>query len=109
KLGIELPLMVKLASSFGGGVAGTREMCGTVSGMLLVAGLIRGYSDASAREEKQEHYAFCRSLMDEFAAVNGSIICRELLRMQKDGESKKLSCRELCILAADILAEKADI
>lgn len=72
---------MKLASSFGGGVARLREICGTCSAMFMVAGMVRGYSvhEASA---KSEHYAFIQSMAKEFETKNGSIVCRDLLRLR---------------------------
>ena len=108
KAGIPLETMTKLASSFGGGMAGTRGICGAVSGMLIALGIINGYSDPAAREEKQAHYAICRKAMEEFAENNGSCICSELLAMQKEGGAKKRPCGELCRIAADIAAKYMD-
>ncbi|MBQ9985105.1 MAG: C_GCAxxG_C_C family protein [Oscillospiraceae bacterium] len=105
---IPLETMVKLASSFGGGMAGTRGVCGAVSGMLCALGLAKGYSDPAAKEEKQAHYALCRKAMDEFAEENGSVICSELLAAQRDAGEKKRPCRELCRLAAEIAAKYVD-
>ncbi|MBQ1846540.1 MAG: C_GCAxxG_C_C family protein, partial [Clostridia bacterium] len=34
---------LKIASSFGGGMGRLREVCGAVSGMFIVAGLLYGY------------------------------------------------------------------
>ena len=108
RAGIELETAVRLASSFGGGMAGTRGICGTVSGMLIALGLIRGYSDPEAKEEKQAHYAICRRAMERFAELNGSCVCSELLAAQKEGGAKKRSCASLCRIAADIVAEYID-
>ncbi len=77
--GLDDNTMLKLASSFGGGMARMREVCGAVSGMFIVAGILYGYSAPNDMKAKSEHYAFIRSLADEFKAVNGTIICRELL------------------------------
>jgi len=68
-----------LSSSFGGGMGRLREVCGAVSGMFMVAGVVRGYSDPKAKTEKAEHYAFLQNLAAEYKKENGSIICRELL------------------------------
>ena len=43
--GLEPAFAAKMASSFGGGMGRLREVCGAVSGMLMVAGLIYGYED----------------------------------------------------------------
>ena len=85
ELGMEKETAMKLASSFGGGMGRLREVCGTVSGMFLIAGLAYGYSDPKAREEKAEHYKRIQTLAARFREKNGTIICRELLekRMKK--------------------------
>ncbi|MEA4913178.1 MAG: C-GCAxxG-C-C family protein [Christensenella sp.] len=69
----------KLASTFGGGMGRMREVCGAVSAMFMVEGLLEGYSDPKAKEEKSELYARVRALADRFREKNHSIICRELL------------------------------
>ena len=68
-----------IASSFGGGMGKMREVCGAVSGMLMAAGLIAGYSDPKDQYRKSEHYKLVQALATEFKKQNGSIICRELL------------------------------
>ena len=69
---------LRVASSFGGGIGGMREVCGAVSGMLMAAGLLYGYAPGD-RAGKSEHYARVRELSERYRAENGSIICRELL------------------------------
>ena len=43
--GLDQETTARLSSSFGGGMGRMREVCGTVSGALLVLGLLCGYSD----------------------------------------------------------------
>ncbi len=68
-----------LASAFGGGMGRMREVCGAVSAMFMIEGLVNGYSDPKAKEEKVAVYARVRMLADRFREKNHSIICRELL------------------------------
>ena len=70
----------KLASSFGGGMGRLREVCGAVSGMLMVAGVLYGYDNADADEDKKAHYTLVQELAGKFREENGSIICREILK-----------------------------
>ena len=77
--GFTLERSAKLASAFGGGMGRMREVCGAVSAMLMVEGLLQGYDDPKAKEEKTELYARVRTLADRFREQNGSIICRDLL------------------------------
>ncbi len=76
---LDTKVAAALSSSFGGGMGRLREVCGAVSGMFMVAGVVRGYSDPKATTEKMEHYAFLQNLAAEYKKDNGSIICRELL------------------------------
>ena len=55
--GLEKNTALRLASSFGGGVGGMREMCGALSGACMAAGLLFGYDSPDAKEEKAAHYA----------------------------------------------------
>ncbi len=69
----------RLASSFGGGIGRMREVCGAVSAMCMIEGLLEGYSDPQAKDEKSALYARVRSLAERFAQRNHSILCRDLL------------------------------
>lgn len=72
--------LARLSSSFGGGMGRLREVCGAVSGMFLVLGLLQGYDDPTDRQAKIDHYARVQSLAAAFAQQHGTIICRELLK-----------------------------
>lgn len=41
--GMDQRVMLKLASSFGGGMGRLREVCGAVSGSLMILSLVYGY------------------------------------------------------------------
>ena len=69
----------RMSCSFGGGMGRLREVCGGVSGMLMVAGYLYGFSDPTDRAAKAEHYALVQEMARRFRERNGSIICRELL------------------------------
>jgi len=78
---VHLPIdtMMKLSSSFGGGMGRLREVCGACSGMFMAAGLLYGYAGPEEGAVKANHYALIRSLAAQFEAVHGSIVCREIL------------------------------
>ena len=77
---------MRLASSFGGGIARMREVCGACSAMFMVAGAVRGNSSPDVKA-KSEHYAFVQSMASAFIESNGSIICRELLALRAKASS----------------------
>ena len=117
ELGIDRDTAAKLASPFGGGLGRMREVCGCVSGMAIVAGLLKGYSDPKAREEKTDIYALIQEMAAEYREQNGSIICRELLSSVPNASAdthpqpeartaeyyKKRPCAELAAMAAEIV------
>jgi len=79
EFGMDFDTAMKISSSFGGGMGRMREVCGTVSGMFMAAGLAFASSSDSAIE-KGQHYKRIQELARRFKEQNGSIICRELLQ-----------------------------
>ena len=102
----------RISSSFGGGMGRMREVCGAVSGMLLVAGLLYGYDTPGDDESKRQHYQLVQTLAGKFREQEHSIICRESLKNppsdpnptpRTDDFYKSRPCARLVALAADIL------
>lgn len=77
--GLERSFAAKMASSFGGGMARLREVCGAVSGMFMVAGLLYGYGEPDDGVVKKAHYHLIQDLAAQFREEVGSIVCREIL------------------------------
>lgn len=111
---IDFETALKLSSSFGGGMARLREVCGAVSGMFMVAGMKYGYTDPKDSTAKTEHYKRIQELAAEFKEKNRSIVCRELLGLSVQSEIyipeertaeyyKKRPCAELVGDAAEII------
>lgn len=114
--GMDFETAMKLSSSFGGGMGRLREVCGAVTGMFMVAGLLHGFADPADKEKRVQHYKLIQSLAQQFKEENGSLICRELTGLSTDtnrlipeerkGEyAKKHSCVELVGQAAAMLDE----
>ena len=78
--GLDEKTAAKMASCFGGGMGRMREVCGAVSGMLLVAGILYGYDDPKATKEKRDLYAQVQAMAGQFRQELGSIVCRDLLK-----------------------------
>ncbi len=73
----------RMSCSFGGGMGRLREVCGAVSGMFMVAGLLWGYEGPETGAVKAAHYARVQELAKAFEARNGAIVCRELLGLSQ--------------------------
>lgn len=120
KIDIDEKTLFALSSSFGGGFGRMREVCGAVSGMTLVAGFMFGYYDPLDNSQKMKNYEVEQKLIKEFAEINGSYICRELLagvtnssipvpEKRTDEYYKKRPCGELVKIAADILEKHFEL
>jgi len=113
ELGMDFDTAMKISLSFGGGMGRMREVCGTVSGMFMAAGLAFSNEKGS---NKAEQYKIVQELAKRFKDMNGSIICRELLDGIESSTSpipsertetyyKKRPCIELVGDAVGILEE----
>lgn len=80
--GIGFEEALKMSSPFGGGLGRLRETCGAVSGMVLAAGCLYGYSDVGDPSRKTEVYALTAQMVNRFKAAMGSMLCRELLGIE---------------------------
>ena len=121
---IDDKLAATLASGFGGGMGRMREVCGSVSGMVMLAGLIYPADNPSDKNGRTRNYALVQEVAEEFRMINGSIVCKELLGLVPMGSSesapkespepsdrtneyyKKRPCEELVGISARIIGEK---
>ena len=122
--GIDDATAAALSSGFGGGMGRMREVCGSVSGMVMLAGLMTPAADPSVKVDRTRNYALVQEVAGEFKALNGSIVCKELLGLVPMGSSapaaaespepsdrtpeyyKKRPCEELVGISARIIGEK---
>lgn len=76
--GLDKKLALMLGTQFGGG-ARNAEMCGAVSGALMVLGLKYGHYEPDNNEQKSRAYAIASEYTKRFKELNSSIVCRDLL------------------------------
>lgn len=113
--GLDEKTACMIASGFGGGIGRTRNVCGTVTGMVMAADMIKGYSDPKDNSGKKHTYEMVQNLIEKFKEQNGSIVCAELLGLKPmennsptpsqrtDEYYKKRPCPLLCKDATEIL------
>lgn len=115
-LPVDKTTLSKMASSFGGGMGRLREVCGSVSGMFMIAGLLYGYDGPETGQVKADHYARIQELARRFEEKHGSIVCREMLGLSVHHDVpvpeartseyyKKRPCTEIIGDAAEILEQ----
>lgn len=123
--GLDDVTAASLSSGFGGGMGRMREVCGSVSGMVMLCGLLEPSTDPSDKSGRTRNYALVQEVANEFRSLNGSIVCRELLglapqsadgslNLQESPEPsdrtpeyyRKRPCEELVGISARIIGEK---
>lgn len=102
---------LRLASPFGGGIARQGQVCGAVTGALMVLGLRRGNSTPQGKEET---YRLSEEFVRAFQERHGAVLCRELigydistpkgLQAARDGKVFHSICPGLVNSAAEMLA-----
>ena len=115
RLGLPRDAALRIATPYGGGVAGCAETCGAVNGALLAIGLARGRDRLERSGDKDETYRLVRAFRERFVARAGSLECRELLgcdisteaglRAARDGGLFRSRCPGYVVAAAELVEE----
>jgi len=112
--GLSPDAALKVSCGFGGGMGRKQEVCGAVTGGIMILGLRRGRGTAEGRPVTEALYQETREFMDAFAARTGGYLCRDLLsgcdltseegrrRFKEDGLSEKV-CKQCVRSAAQVL------
>ena len=114
--GMDEPMALRLAASFGGGIGRMRQTCGAACGMFLLAGLENGSAIPGDAEGKKNNYTYVQHLANKFKDENGSLICAELLGIaprpqeptpeaRTEAYYKKRPCAEMVASAVKIYLE----
>lgn len=77
--GLSEEMALKIACGLGAGMARKEEVCGAVTGGILVLGMRHGRGSKDDRSAQERTYAKTRELMDRFSEKHGTVICRKLL------------------------------
>jgi len=70
---------LKMATGFGAGMGRKEEVCGAVTGGIMVIGAKYGRGERDDRTATELTYKKTRELMDRFKKKHGTFICRKLL------------------------------
>jgi C_GCAxxG_C_C family probable redox protein len=125
--GIDDMTAAAISSGFGGGMGRMREVCGSVSGMVILAGLLKPAAVPSDKTGRTANYSLVQEVAGRFREMNGSIICKELLGLVPIASGKpvprespepsdrtaeyyrKRPCEELVGISARIIGEKIKV
>ena len=79
ELQIDENAALKTACGFGGGMGRKEEVCGAVTGGIMVIGSKYGRGKNDDRTTTELTYSKTRELMERFSEKHGTFICRKLL------------------------------
>lgn len=103
---LEKNVALRIASSFGGGIGGQREVCGAITGMCIVLGVMYGFESSLEKSKKPYLNKAIQDITRKFKEKTKSIYCSKLLTLEgglKDAHSEKSPCREYIRLSCDLL------
>lgn len=81
--GMDEATAMRVSEGFGGGMGRMRLTCGAVSGMFMLAGLKYGKGIPNDLETRTKVYDTVQKMAKEFEAMNGTIVCGDLLGINK--------------------------
>lgn len=112
ELGLERDLALKIASGFGGGLK-QGEVCGVVTGAIMVIGLKYGYISPEDTINKEKVSELTMRFQEIFKEHFDSILCRDLLgydvaipeenKYAKENKISKQVCPKYVTGAVEIL------
>lgn len=97
-MGLSEEQALKLASTFGGGMGQMRLTCGTVTGMFMILGMVKGYDRMEDPEQKRALNQKVQQIASQFQDQFGAISCKELLGRIGAGElpAQVEGCKRPC-------------
>jgi C_GCAxxG_C_C family probable redox protein len=89
QFGLDPEHALKISGAFGGGIGRTGEVCGAVTGAVMIIGLKYGQTNVSDKRTREKAYSLVKEFINEFEARNKSIICRKLLGFDMGTRGRK--------------------
>lgn len=86
KLGFDEKIALKLSSGFGGGVGGSQNICGAVTGSVMVIGLKYGYNNVEDIINKELTDKKVKEFFQRFQKKHLYLNCKDLLGINLNTE-----------------------
>jgi len=109
-VGLDKETALKIASAFGGGMGCAGEVCGAVTGALMVLGY--KYGNASAERGQSQSYEKAKNFLSRFKEEHGTTLCRDLLECDistKDGMERATRESLFTTVCPRVVREAAEI
>ncbi len=112
ELGLDADTAKKIACGLGAGISRTGNICGAVSGAILVIGLKYGKTVIGDDAATEKTRLLVRKFIQEFVELEGSICCSELLGYNlndKEDYEKARASGLFTTRCFDLVRDSADI
>ena len=94
ELGLDPDTAKKIGCGFGAGISKTGNICGAVSGAVMVIGLKYGKTEAGDEAATEKTRALVRQFIGVFTEKNGSVNCTALLGYDLSDPEEYVAARE---------------
>ena len=116
EVNIDKNTLLAISTGFGAGIGKKQEVCGAVSGAVIILGAKYGRKENDTKNKTEVTYSKVQKFIDKFTKEKNAIRCSELLNgcnlLTEEGQKifqKKNMLHEICfkcvVLACDILQE----
>ncbi len=102
ELGLDPETVSKGMEGFGGGMGGYNLVCGALSAVVYLAGIINADGNIENPSSKRNTYAVCKAITERFNCECGSVLCPEIKGLNSGTPLK--SCND-CIAYGVSLVE----
>ncbi|MDA3851285.1 MAG: C-GCAxxG-C-C family protein [Spirochaetaceae bacterium] len=102
---------LKISTGFGGGMR-KGEVCGAVTGAIMVLGLKEGHFAVGETKAKSKAYELVKDFESRFEKLNESIICKNLLKYDLSVETELAMIKEkglFDVICPKVIADAIDI
>lgn len=77
-VGADTRIIYQVSEGFGGGVGDHRQICGALSGAVIITGLVTSAGEPTDPPTKGETYRLAQAMTQRFEEQNQSVICKAL-------------------------------
>lgn len=111
-LGVQNPLIPRIATGFGGGIGHTGNICGAITGAVMALGIRFGREHAQDKETRDTLYSRTEAFLREIEEKLGHLDCFSLIGVRLNTEEglrryREENLRERCREIVDIVETTA--
>jgi C_GCAxxG_C_C family probable redox protein len=92
--GMDAETALKIAGGFGGGIGHTGDVCGALSGAVMLLGLKHAQHEEGDDAARTKTYAMVKELLETFKGEFGSTKCKDLLKFDLNSEEEYAKAKE---------------